>query len=280
MILAVRPKIHAWDDFSRLTASPGSLFRNIATNFLNYGLVLLSAFAMLPIMIRGLGVENYGTWVLARETIGYCGYLDFGIQSAVVFFSANALARRDTDELNTNAATAFWSLATLGTVLIMAGPLLAWLFPIVFKVSGSNPREVWWTVMLATVSVAIALPGDVLTAILNGSRRLDLANILDTATRTSGFVATAVCVLRGQGLIAVSLIQVAVKAISLLMSLIAVWHVAPELSLNPAHWRKECLRKLSRFGGASLAVSLGQAVSGRVDLLVVGMFLGVRMVTL
>ncbi|HEY4363762.1 MAG TPA: polysaccharide biosynthesis C-terminal domain-containing protein [Bryobacteraceae bacterium] len=262
-----------------LTSSRDSLARNIATNFLNYGFVLVSAFIMLPIMIGHLGAERYGLWILAGEIVGYLAFLDLGVRSAAVYFGAGSLARRDSDELNRVAATAFWSLAILGAAFsALCLAVVHWL-PSLFKVSGVDVDEARWSVLWITVTTAVTLLADVLTAILNGRRRLDLVNVIDTASRAAGFIATVIFLYAGYGLVAVSLAQLGMKVLLLVLTRVALAKVVPGLSLSPGYLSLSWLIRLCRFGMPSLLINLGQAVNGRTDLILVGMFLGVRMVT-
>ena len=235
---------------------------------------------MLPIMIRHLGAERYGFWMLVADFTVYYGYLDLGIRSAVSYYVALYIARHSATDLNETAATAFWSITALSGLMALTGLGLARLFPLLFDISRIDSGEVRLTVILMTLYAAIGLPAEVLGAILNGNRRLDIPNIADAVTRAASAVGTFVCLVTGAGLVAISLVQVCAKLVYLLWNWVALRRVLPEISLAITLWRLGCLRRLAGFGVPSLLLSLGVLVSSRTDLVVIGMFLGVRMVAL
>lgn len=257
-----------------------SLSRNIVTSGINFAVGLGSAFVLLPLMIRGLGAERYGLWMLVSEVTGYYGYLDLGIRAAVTYYTALYLAKGDHEELNSTASTAFWSLSALAGLLALSGWGLARIFPAIFHLSKLDAHEVEQTVMLMALHIGLAISVDVLASILNGYRRLDAANMADIALRVFMAIGTFVCLLQGRGLVALSWVSVAARLMALAWVYIAVRRIAPEVSLSIREVRLSSLRRLARYGVPSLLANLGLQLSARTDLATIGILLDVRMVAL
>jgi O-antigen/teichoic acid export membrane protein len=231
-------------------------------------------------MIHSLGAARYGVWMLILEVTGYYAYFDLGVRAALTYYTALHLAEGKQRDFDETASTAIWSLSAIGIALSLTGFLLAGLFPLAFDLSGIDPAEAWRAIVIMAVAIGVSLPGDAMSSILNGARRLDVANAIDMIGVTAATLSMLVCVLSGKGLIALALIQLAAKGLVLVGKYFAIRGLLPALSLSPGFWRPDALRHLARFGVPSLLINLGLLASSRTDLIVVGMFAGVRMVPL
>jgi len=257
---------------------PASLTRNLATKSAGYVISLLVAFVMFPVMLHRLGPVRYGVWMLIAEVTVYYTYLDLGICTAVVYYSANDLAQSKTRDLNHTVSTAFWSVTGIGCVLGLAGFAVAGIFPAVFHLAGAEALEASRAMVIVTLAAGISLPLEAIAAALNGCRRQDVINVIDIATSVAGSIASLVCVAEGGGLLALSLIQLSMKVLGLACVCAALRRILPGISLAPRLWTRPCLRHLTGFGLKSMFINFGSLASSRTDLLVVGIFAGVRMV--
>jgi O-antigen/teichoic acid export membrane protein len=260
------------------TRKPDSLARNLATNSAGYLLTLVLAFVTFPVMIMNLGVSRYGEWMLVLEVTGYYAYLDVGIRAATTYFTARCLAEGRQRDLDEAASTAVWSLAAIALLLSLTGFLLARLFPLVFDVSRLNLVEVGRAIVIMSIAIGVSLPADAMGSILNGSKRLDVSNMIDLTGLTGASIAMLVAVLSRRGLVTLALIMLTTKCLILAAKYAAVRRLLPALALSPRFWRRNSLRQLARFGVPSLLLNLGFLASTRTDLIVVGIFAGVRMV--
>lgn len=256
-----------------------SLSRNIFANTANYVIAIALGLVVSPAMIHGLGNARYGIWALVGELTGYYGYLDLGIRSAVGYYVAQYLTQSKEQELNQTASTGLWSITALGALLGASGFLLALVFQHLFKTPGVARAEVQTAIILLAGSVGIMLPTELLNSLLNGGKRLDIVKAIDIVTRVVSTVALLWALKSGGGLIAVSVIQFVTKALTAAITYFTVRRVMPQISFSPAHWRWGSLKQLAKFGSKTLTINLSFLLSSRSDLVIVGLFLGVKMVT-
>lgn len=261
-----------------MTLKPASLTRNLATKSAGYVTSLLVAFVMFPVMLHHLGPARYGVWMLIAELTVYYTYLDLGIRSAVVYYAANHLAQSKTAELNYTVSTAFWSVTGIGCVLSLVGFAVARIFPAAFHLTGTAAIEASRTVVIVTLAAGINHPSEAISATLNGCRRQDVINVIDIAMLVATSIASLVCLVEGGGLLALSLIQLCAKLLELACVYAALRRILPGISLAPRLWTRPCLRQLTGFGLQSMFINLCSLASSRADLLVVGLFAGVKMV--
>jgi O-antigen/teichoic acid export membrane protein len=229
-------------------------------------------------MIRSLGAARYGVWMLLLEVTGYYACFDPGVRAAVTYYTARFHSEDRQRDLDRSVSTAVWSLAALGGLLSLTGFLVARIFPLVFDLSNIDPVEAKRAIAIMAVAIGVSLPSDAISSALNGSKRLDVANAIDMIGLACTTAAMLVSVLTGGGLVILAMIQLATKCLVLLARYSALRYLVPDLSLSPRHWRTGSLRELVGFGVPSLLINLGLLASSRTDLIVVGMFAGVRMV--
>ena len=65
---------------------------------IEHGVKIVLMFVITPLMIRHLGMEDYGTWLLALTIIAYLRMLDLGLSIAGSRFLAKALGRKSEEE--------------------------------------------------------------------------------------------------------------------------------------------------------------------------------------
>jgi O-antigen/teichoic acid export membrane protein len=98
------------------------------------GVIRLSVSAFsIPILIRVLGVEEYGVWTLASSVIAVVMLAESGLSFSTTFFVSQSLAKKDVEELSqilTIVFTVIFITATLVSCLVWLGvsPILS-VFP-------------------------------------------------------------------------------------------------------------------------------------------------------
>jgi O-antigen/teichoic acid export membrane protein len=78
--------------------------------------VTLISLALTPYLIKHLGDENYGLWLLILSTLGWFNFIDLGFSSAVKREIAIALEKADIQRINVVFSVAVVLFGTLGVV--------------------------------------------------------------------------------------------------------------------------------------------------------------------
>ena len=74
---------------------PTAFRRNALANYANSLVALVLALVVTPLLVRGLGKEAYGTWVLVSTSVVYLNLLQFGFGQATTKYVAEGLAVDD-----------------------------------------------------------------------------------------------------------------------------------------------------------------------------------------
>jgi O-antigen/teichoic acid export membrane protein len=247
-------------------------FYNIAGGAIRVGLAILT----IPILIRLIGVEEYGLWTLASAVVGMVTLAEAGLSVATTVFVSQDLGKEDINGLSqTLTATlgAMLILATLAAITLRFGaePIISF-FP---KLPQAQKLIVIKALQIGSLVVWARLLQQVLIGVEQAYQRYDLMNVLNTIQSVLMNLGMLVVVcLRGQ---TVSMMQW--QAIASIVTLLThVWIVRSLLKgicLRPA-WNTKKGLEVGRYSLITWLTSLGSSFFSRADRLVVGSMLGTQ----
>jgi|26BtaG_2_1085354.scaffolds.fasta_scaffold01071_7 O-antigen/teichoic acid export membrane protein len=98
---------------------------------LSYGLLfksgaLLVTYLTIPLLIRGLGVKDYGIWVTIFSIFGWIYYLDLGIGNGVKNSITTALVKKDYLSANQYINTAYISIFVIALLFLVISSVFIW----------------------------------------------------------------------------------------------------------------------------------------------------------
>lgn len=117
-------------------------------------LKVASALIISPVIIHGLGVENYGTWILAVSIAGYCELMDLGFSLAAVRYYSRAIGANDVTVLSGLFQYLRRHYRRLGGVLVLLGAGFAG-FELVTTQQMAAP-SVWMIVAVLAISNGVS----------------------------------------------------------------------------------------------------------------------------
>ncbi len=253
--------------------------RNVLTNWGAFAVNAVIAFLLAPYIVRTLGDEVYGAWVLIGSLVGYLGLLDVGVRSAVTKYIATHHAARDHDEAGrvASAALVFFGasgLLAVGVSALMAGALLPR-----FDVPPSLGPVASLVLVLSGVTIAITLVTGVFGGIVVGVQRFDRMNGLSIAVALLRAAATVGALELGSGLVGLTLVQLATAGIQGAATWVMSRGLYPELRVWRRDWGRGHLRTLFTFGVTSTLLNASAMLIDYSTSAVIGAFLSVAAIT-
>ncbi len=109
-----------------------TVVKNALANVVRGGATAVVALALPHYLTRALDHTVFAAWSLMLQIAAYAGYLDFGIQTAVARYLAQAMERGDGDQQDRLVNTAFGMLSIAGAIALLAIAAVAILLPRVF----------------------------------------------------------------------------------------------------------------------------------------------------
>jgi len=143
----------------------------------------VSAFVATPVLLRSLGQEDYGLWILCASVAGYASLLDLGMAGAATRFLAGALGEADAPRLASLFLAFRRFYRAMGAGLIALGLLLA-------AASRLASEDGAWATGLFVVGILVAAAG--LGFLFRVSAVLLRANLEYQAIAFAGVLRTAV----------------------------------------------------------------------------------------
>ncbi|NEU84270.1 oligosaccharide flippase family protein [Nostoc sp. UIC 10630] len=245
-------------------------FYNSIAGLIKIGLGIL----IIPILIRLLGIEEYGLWTLASAVVVMVTLAEAGLSTATTVFVSQDLGKKDVDGLSqtlTVTIGAMLILATLAVVALWMGaePIMN-LFP---KLGQLQQLKVIQAIKIGGLVVAARLLQQILIGVEQAHQRYDLMNVLNTMQSVLLNVGMLIVVLLGGHTVELMQWQAGIGVVSLFSHLWVVRSILQNMNLRLS-WNQH---KALAVGGYSLMMwlnTLGSMFFSRGDRLIVGSLLG------
>lgn len=270
--------MHLYSDIevSSLQVKDGNLTKRALLTFMSNILQKLASviknFVVTPIIIRGLGTELYGAWMMIQQAMGYLVLSDLRSMDTLRFTLS---VRQHVDDIYEKrrqiGAAAFTWVLTL-PIFIVSGILVVWAAPIFIRTAPENVPVLRLAAAIAVIGSSLgrllSLPGMVLSGM-----NLDYKGMwLNALTILTGGGLIILAIWQGWGLVGVA---GAGLAGIILASGVRLW--VAKKALSWFGWARPTRAELLHFikvSGWLFLVLLGGLCLNSSDFLVIGIVLG------
>jgi O-antigen/teichoic acid export membrane protein len=232
-------------------------------------LMLLSA----PYLIRHLGVQQFGVWMLIGAIIGGMGTLSAGFGAATIKYVASYRGKGDLIGVEYVIRSTLTINLSLGAILGLAVWLSARSAALhFFKIEPSLQQATISAIRIGAVVVLIRSAEGVFVSTLRAFESYGPAVILNVLGRALTIVAAMVLASWGIGVVGIMQATLAIAFAEALFQMIAANRVAGGLSMTPI--TKNIGRELLSYGFLSWIQALAAMVFSYADRFLVGALLG------
>ncbi len=253
---------------------------NVLTNWAATAVNMVVPFFLTPFVVRHLGAQVYGIWILAVSAVSYFALLDLGLRSAVIRFVSRAQAQSKAGEAAAIVAGALWIRSLIAGIVVFGGCLLAIATPFIFKIPSGLTHQAQITVFLCAVGVAITLISGVFAAVLSALNRFDLLSSI-TGMQTIFRAAGVLILLRaGLGLVSLACWELAVLLVAGIGTTLVAWKTAAFSKTWAAKPDATTLNAIRSYSFTTFLFMIAVQIVINTDSLVIGAYLSVGMVTL
>lgn len=254
-----------------------SSLRNILWNWVGVVADVGTGLVVTPLLIRTLGDETYGIWILIGAFTGYFGMLDLGLRGAVGRFVALHSARGERHLVQAVLSTATVALSGIGLVAFAGISLMAWLLPSLFTIPAEQTSAAQTALLIVGGQLGLMIMFRAFDAALWAHQRFDLLNLVDIPTALLRLTLTWWFV-TGGGLVALAWINFGVMLANGLAKAWFSHYEIPGLMLSPAFARRSMLREMLGYSLWNFIISVMGMARTRGMPLVIGAFVGLRVV--
>lgn len=233
-------------------------------------LPLIAGFFATPFVIRLLGTESYGVYILIILIPSYFSFADFGMNLASTKFASERYAAGSKEDeakiVRTTALIAFLSSLPFAVALmVFSHPIIAWL-----NVPENLQREASLALKIASTTFVLNILCNIFNTPQLTRLRMDLNTLINASFRLIGIIAIPIVLYIGGGIIGAISVLLIVAFFNLLGHLYISGKLLNELFQFSI--ARNSLGALIKFGGslviagiaAILLINLEKAVLARV----------------
>ncbi|WML89814.1 oligosaccharide flippase family protein [Thiothrix lacustris] len=252
---------------------------NVIFSVLGYALPLLAALATIPIMVRALGTDLYGLYIICTSLIGFMALVDLGIGQTVIKYVAEYEATNQQAKVQPVLNVALLVYLVIGLCSAMA------LFVFSSNIASALYDDPQKQALAQKVLQITAFPlffsymNQFFLNVCKAYHRFDLPAVVHNAGNLGGIVLATVLLLLGYGLEEVLWGYVVVQGGVLIAGYSIGRHVLPDaIRLWPV-FDKKIFDEIVSFSFYTFIGNFVSSVAARADKLVIGVILGTEAVT-
>ncbi len=254
-------------------------FYNVAGAVVRIGTSLLLA----PFLIRALGVEGYGLWIIVLATLGLVGLLEGGVSLAMTVFGSKYLDPEYSQKLAqtfTIAVAVSIVLASLAGGFVFLGSSQIDRFSYLFD--GFSPGQIKiiaQTLQIGGILVFMRIAQQNLVGLQQAYQKYAVLNILETTQVVFTGIGALVIAQGGGRIFEMMLWHIGIGAIILCCHGWSCYRITQKANLS-WQWNRQIFQEFTRFSGTAWLGSIGGNLYNTADKLVVGSTLGPSAVAL
>ena len=225
-------------------------------------------FVTTPLMIRCLGKEGYGTWLLAGAIIAYFRLLDLGVSFAGSRFLGTALGADDREEYRSLVCHLFRFFTRLGMATLVLTLVAVWALPFFIK-DGDTASTVRILVAGLGATTALRFFTRIYEVVLKSHVRYDLigiSSILKTILQAGLIIAL---LLMGHGLVVLLVAHVVIDVFDQLLMVYFARGVEKDLRLRGAEKEGSGAAELIRYSATAMVTNAGNSLRQGMDPMII-----------
>ncbi len=246
--------------------------RNVGLNFISQFWFAALAIATTPYIVRNLGVDSYGLYVIVSVVVGYFSFLDLGLGAALVKYISEYDAAGDTravERIVRTGSGVYLVLGVLGAGVIAV--VSSVLVEHVLTLGESEESVARVAFYLAALGFLVNLPAQTFSVVPAALQRFDVVVIRTIGFGTASIGGTIIVLALGYGLLAVLVVNLVITVMTAASFYLKSRTLVPGVSFMPRISRFE-LRLLLRFGALRAVQRISTRIVFQLDRFVVGAF--------
>lgn len=251
-----------------------TFLRNVVWGWLGVAVNIVIGVLLAPIIIRKLGVTQYGVWIVLFSMLDYLRMLDFGFRAAVVNGVARCRAREDWDGVNRTVSTALLYFVVTGALCCAIPILFRDQAIALFNIPKELTGEARTLIVIIALSVGMRLILSPLTATLEAFQRFDLVNRAYISALVFRSVGSLAAIFAGYGLVEMAWIILIAQTGENLWNYLSVRRVVPRYRVAPGLVESRTLRGLFGYGKHSAVMVIANMFSLQGPATVITLLLG------
>jgi O-antigen/teichoic acid export membrane protein len=256
------------------------MVKNSLYNFLG-GVVKVACITLTtPILIRLMGVEDYGIWAIVSSIVGLAVLAEAGLSTATTTFVSEDLDRGDDESLSTTLTTTLITVLFLSgfasLLLLFVSQSIAPLFP---KLHPEQQVTLYTSLQIASISIFFQLLQQSILGVEQAYKNYALMNSVVTGQWFLLCLGWCVIASINPNVIFLCIWQCVITIVSFLCHLCVIFYLLKS-HLVRFSWSKERSLEIIQYCSGTWISTLGALLFTKGDRLIVGSILGASSLTI
>jgi len=249
------------------------LIKNAAFNILRGCAAAVALLALPHFLTRALDAQRFAAWSLMLQIAAYASFLDFGLQTAIARFIAQALELEQNDRRDRLVETSFVLLSLAGAIaFVVIGTVIASASHFFHGVPPSMLREFQVAALILALAATLGLPLSTFSGVLIGMHRNEVPSLAIGGSRVVGVTLAILVAQRTHSLVALALCIAITGVAGGVAQIPFTLHRMPSLHRLKPQLDKGLLGELLRFSGSLAVWNFGMLLISGLDLTIVAHF--------
>ena len=254
------------------------LIRSSFLRVLNLVANIVVAFFMMPFVIGSIGDRWYGLWIIVGTLVGYYGFFDLGLSSALQRFVSRTIGTEDYEEMNSIFNTSFVLFLGAGALAIVITLVIIIGCPL-FMDNATDISIFRIVIALIGFNMAISLPLRAFEGFLYAQVRYDVVNIILVIKLLIRTLLIVLFLKAGYGIISLAIITLSVDILGYLASIVFVVKKYQYLTISVRSFCRDRIKILFSYSIFSFITHVATKLRFQVSSFIITAFLGLSLVT-
>lgn len=248
--------------------------KNIGYSLIEFLVNPLLTILATPLLLKLLGAELYGSWVLMVSLVAILSVTNLGVSNAVVKYGSAYLEHNDLASFNrvlrfTMAlCLLIGSLTTLA--LLLLGPHLLFLFP---NAAGETWDQIVTAIRILGAVVGVKIVTSVYSAVCMAHHRYDVLNKTNMLVSLGTTICSVVLIYAGMKLVGLVVLMLTMSVLAAAFQYAFGRRLNRELKFSP-RWDREAARTVLGYGIYSWLQVISSAIYTQADRVIISSTLG------
>ena len=245
-----------------------------AWNILALVIAAIVGFIAAPIIIRGIGTDNYGLYGIILMIGGFVALQDMGLGEATLMYVAKYYSRNDLEGINRVLGATLSVYCLTGAIGCAIIEIFAAQIVSIFKVAPENIPVAIISLRIAGISFLLTTFCGALQKIPEATQRYDISSKLQMCMTVLRFGSAIILVKLGAGVVGLACVLAGSAIVNIIVYFIIAHHLIPGVHCFP-HLKKEGLKEVFSYGIFSFINQLISNISLYMDRFILGVFFSV-----
>lgn len=249
----------------------------VSFGYLNQALIILTGLWLTPFLLRRLGQQDYGLWLICTQILFYVSLLDFGVIALLPRETAFATGQENTQPKEKQQVLLI--IGQAARITLWQTPIVALVAIIIWFLLPQDWMRLHQPIGIILATFVLLFPFRIYPAILQGLQDFGFLGKLSLLSFSAGTSSTIIFAVKGFGLLSIAAGWIMQQCLTASISWWRLHKVFPEVMSQQAppitwHLLRETFSKSIWVSVSQLAIVLLNSI----DILIVGKLLGPEVV--